>query len=169
MEDPLSAPYVIRPFTEADVALAHRWRRRPHVQKWWGDPAGEPEEEKLSDGRIAMWIAEDRSGPLGFIQDYRVHGWEDHPFAYLPEGSRGIDLYLGDDAVRGRGYGARLLRQHAAALLASGVPALGIDPHPENVRAVRAFEKAGFRQTSGPTDTRWGRAVLMECGPVLGG
>ncbi len=94
MEDPLSAPYVIRPFTEADVALAHRWRRRPHVQKWWGDPAGEPEEEKLSDGRIAMWIAEDRSGPLGFIQDYRVHGWEDHPFAYLPEGSRGIDLYL---------------------------------------------------------------------------
>lgn len=30
------------------------------------------------------------------------------------------------------------------------------DPHPENRRAIRAYEKAGFKVASQPMDTRWG-------------
>jgi len=41
----------------------------------------------------------------------------------------------------------------------------GTDPHPDNARAIRAYEKAGFAAVSGPLDTRWGRAILMESWP----
>jgi hypothetical protein len=33
---------------------------------------------------------------------------------------------------------------------------------PDNARAIRAYEKAGFAVTGGPLDTPWGRALLME-------
>jgi hypothetical protein len=32
-------------------------------------------------------------------------------------------------------------------------------------RALRAYEKAGFKAVGGPLDTRWGRAILMERWP----
>ncbi|WP_279482495.1 hypothetical protein [Aureimonas sp. SK2] len=47
------------------------------------------------------------------------------------------------------------------ALLAAGVPAVGTDPHPDNARAIRAYEKAGFRGRKVEM-MAWGRCVLME-------
>jgi aminoglycoside 6'-N-acetyltransferase len=64
-----------------------------------------------------------------------------------------------------RGHGTALLRWHCDRLLGAGAPAIGTDPHPDNIRARRAFEKAGFTVVSGPVDTRWGRAILMERRP----
>ena len=87
--------YLIRPVTEADLAMIDGWRAQPHVVEWWGEPDVEPEIEKLSDPRIAMWIIEHDGRPLAFLQDYDVHGWSPHPFSYLPRGSRGVDRRAG--------------------------------------------------------------------------
>jgi aminoglycoside 6'-N-acetyltransferase len=47
-------------------------------------------------------------------------------------------------------------------LFAAGAPAIGTDPHPENLRAIRAYEKAGFRVVSPAEETKWGRVIRME-------
>ena len=154
--------YLIRPFAEADLPLVAAWRARPHVRRWWGDPADEPEAEKLADPHIALWIVELDARPIAFIQDYEIHAWSGHPFAYLPAGSRGMDLFIAEDDLLGQGHGASLVRKHVDGMFAQGVPAAGIDPHPDNAAARRAFEKAGFAAVSGPVDTPWGRAILME-------
>jgi aminoglycoside 6'-N-acetyltransferase len=151
-----------RPVVEEDLALLARWRAAPHVREWWGEPSVEDEREKLADPRIAMWIVELDGRPFAFAQDYDVHGWDPHPFSYLPPGSRGIDQYIGEADMLDRGHGSAFVRQHVERLFAAGVPAVGTDPHPDNARAIRAYEKAGFVLASGPVDTRWGRAVLME-------
>ncbi len=65
-----------------------------------------------------------------------------------------------------RGHGSALLRRQCGRLFAAGAPAIGTDPHPDNHRARRAYEKAGFMAVSGPVETPWGRAILMECWPV---
>ena len=148
--------------TAADLALVTDWRGRPHVRRWWGDPQVEPEREKLRDPRLALWVVALEGRPFGFIQDYRVHDHLPHHFEDLPPGSRGLDLFIGEDDLIGRGHGAGLLRQHVDAMFTRGVPAAGIDPHPDNDKARRAFARAGFRETGGPRDTRWGRAVLMR-------
>ncbi len=62
----------------------------------------------------------------------------------------------------GRGHGSAFVRLHAERLFAAGAPAVGTDPHPDNLRAIRAYQKAGFAAVSGPVQTRWGRAILME-------
>ena len=73
-----------------------------------------------------------------------------------------MDLFIGEPDLLGQGHGARLLRQHVDRMFEGGVPAAGIDPHPDNAPARRAFEAAGFTAVSGPRDTPWGRAILME-------
>ena len=131
--------------------------------EWWGDPEGEDEREKLADPRIAMWIVEHEGRAFAYSQDYDVHGWDPHPFSYLPPGSRGIDQFIGEADMLERGHGTAFVRQHLARLFAAGAPTVGTDPHPDNLRARRCYEKAGFVLKSGPLDTPWGRAVLMEC------
>jgi aminoglycoside 6'-N-acetyltransferase len=154
--------YLIRPFADADLPMVGGWREQPHVVEWWGEPSLEPETEKRSDPLIAMWIVEQDGRPFAFIQDYDVHGWDPHPFSYLPKGSRGLDLYIGEADMVGRGHGSAFLRQHVEHLFSQGVPAVGADPHPQNIRARRAYEKAGFAVVSDPLDTPWGRAILMD-------
>ena len=122
----------------------------------------EPEADKLRDARIAMWVAEERGQPFAFIQDYAVADWFPHHFDYLPPGSRGMDVYIGEKAMLGLGHGSRVVKQHVEGLFSRGIPAVGIDPHPENGPARRAFEKAGFSVSGGPLDTKWDRAVLMD-------
>ena len=156
------ASYLIRRVTEADLPLIAAWRTRPHVVEWWGEADVEPEIEKLADRRIAMWIVEQAGKPFAFIQDYDVHGWNPHPFDYLPKGSRGMDLFIGEADMVGRGHGSRFLRQHVEQMFRTGVPAAGADPHPDNARARRAYEKAGFAVVSEPLDTPWGHAILMD-------
>jgi len=158
----MSAAYLIRPVVDADLALVAGWRARPHVTEWWGEPDVEPEADKLADPNIDLWLVAHAGRPFAFIQDYRVHAWDPHPFRYLPDGARGLDLFVGEPDMLDQGHGQAFLRQHVEVLFARGVPAVGADPHPENLRARRAYEKAGFILASGPLDTPWGRAVLMD-------
>lgn len=158
--------YRFRPVLRTDEALVARWREEPEVRRWWGDPTVEPVLANLDDPRIAPWIVELDGHPFAYAQDYDVHGWENHPFAHLPSGARGIDQYIGEPDLLGRGHGSAFVRQHAETLLAQGVPAIGTDPHPDNLRAIRAYEKAGFVVVSGPRPTRWGLAILMERWPA---
>lgn len=160
--------YRFRRVDRADLPLLRVWRSQPHVIEWWGSPDVEDAEESLADPRIAMWIvehlpADGPARPFAYAQDYDPHAWEGHPFAHLPPGARGIDQYIGEADMLDRGHGSAFVREHVARLFAAGAPAIGTDPHPDNARAIRAYGKAGFILASPPLDTRWGRAVLMEC------
>jgi aminoglycoside 6'-N-acetyltransferase len=158
--------YRFRRVTAADLPLMAAWRNRPHVLEWWGALTVERDDEKLADPRIGVWIVELADRPFAFVQDYDVHGWEPHPFSHLPPGSRGIDLYIGEEDMLDQGHGTAFVREFLRRLFREGVPAVGTDPNPRNMRARRTFAKAGFREVSGPVITRWGEAILMECWPL---
>ena len=158
----MGARYAIRRASVDDLPLLASWREREHVRRWWGPPDVEPESEKLAEPRVACWIGEVDGRPVAFVQDYAVSDWLPHHFDYLPDGARGLDLYIGEPDALGLGHGHRLLRRHVDGMFERGVPAAGIDPHPDNPRAVRSFEKAGFAVAGGPVTTRWGRAILMH-------
>ena len=156
--------YRFRPAEAQDFPLLARWRQEPEVLRWWGAwERAQPEyAEHLADPAMALWIVEQDGRPFAFAQDYDCHAWDPHPFSHLPAGSRGVDQYIGEPDMIGRGHGSAFLREHCDCLFAAGAPAIGTDPHPDNARAIRAYQKAGFSFVSGPVETRWGVAVLME-------
>ncbi len=64
--------------------------------------------------------------------------------------------------MTGRGHGSSFIRAFLVALIGTGTPRVLTDPHPANARAIRAYEKAGFRKDR-MVDTSDGRALLMVC------
>jgi len=80
-----------------------------------------------------------------------------------------IDLFL-DPALHGRGYGSEAVRRVVGLLIDErGHHRITIDPAVENIAAIRAYEKVGFkpvgvmRQAERDSDGRgWHDALLME-------
>ena len=134
------------------------------MSRWWGGGT-EPGPDDLHDPRTAMWIVAVNGSPFAFMQDYDVHGWDDHHFAALPPGSRGIDQFIGRADMLGRGHGPAFIRQRVDALFRDGVPVVATDPHPDNHRAIAAYRKAGFRVAGEPRGTAWGPVLPMHIRP----
>lgn len=158
----------IRPMVVADLKTVAPWLSAPRVKCWFEDDEYlETLREHLSDNAIDQWLVMLGETPIAYLQDYRIHAWDDHPLGALPEGSRGLDTFLGAEDLMGRGLGPAYLKLHCEHLFATGAPALGIDPHPENLAAIRAYEKVGF-QGDKVTDSPWGRIRLMMLWPKSG-
>jgi aminoglycoside 6'-N-acetyltransferase len=157
--------YTFRPAGAHDLPMLEGWLRTAEVVRWWGDPREQAAllREDLDDPRMVMRIVSLAGRPFAYAQDYDVHTWPQPHFAQLPPGTRSIDSFIGEPDMIGKGHGARFLNLLAQRLRAAGAPVVAIDPDVENLRARRAYAKAGFR---GETliDTGEGSAVLMLFG-----
>ena len=152
------AEMVLRPLVEGDEAELLRIHMTSEVIRWWdsphdGFPWDEPESTRLTiviDGVVA-----------GLIQ-YTEENEPKYRHA-------GIDLFL-DPALHGRGYGSEAVRRVVRLLIDErGHHRITIDPAVENVAAIGAYEKAGFksvgvmRQAERDADgDGWHDALLME-------
>lgn len=159
-----------RPLTASDFPLLHEWLGRPHVSAWWGDapslaeveadytPFLEPDSKTL--GFIAVLDGRD----IGFIQSYVVVGsgdgwWEDE----TDPGARGIDQFLAHPGDLGRGLGTLLVRSFVDRLFTDdAVTVVQTDPSPDNVRAIRCYERAGFVRVR-ELVTPDGPCLFMQC------
>jgi aminoglycoside 6'-N-acetyltransferase len=164
-----------RPVTSADYPLLHGWLRQPHVRAWWGDP-----DEELGfirdmvEGRDTTrpFIIEVGDVPVGYIQYWFIGHhqnaeWVDgHPWlAELPSDAVGVDLSIGDAERLSKGIGSAALAAFAQNLQERGHRTIVIDPDPSNIRAVRAYAKAGFRPVLGLEGRTGNDTLIMQYDP----
>jgi aminoglycoside 6'-N-acetyltransferase len=143
-----------------DLPLVRDWLRVPHVKEWWHDADDfEFVSGDLAHHDMAQFIVTMDERPFGYLQCYRIGDWH-AGFGPQPDGTRGIDQFIAEPGMVGRGHGSAFIRQFIEGLLDSGTPRIVIDPSPTNPRAIRAYEKAGFRRVH-EIDTPDGRALLM--------
>ncbi|MBP1850125.1 GNAT family N-acetyltransferase [Rhizobium halophytocola] len=159
-----SSRYKFQRVTPADFGRLAAWQSRPHVRAWWD--AAEPfSAQKLQDLRVSRWIVSIAERPFAYLQDYTVHGWDNHHFSALPKGSRGIDQFIGEPDMIGKGHGPAFIAQRLQDLFTAGAPVVATDPHPENARAISAYEKAGFTVFGPVQETPWGPILPMQASP----
>ena len=159
-----------------DLDLVRTWLLRPHVRRWYDDvPAEKYPDDTISDYREAMrgedptdlYLIKLDGRPIGQLQSYRV---DDHPEyaaqVALGRPAIGIDLFIGEPGLVGRGHGPALIR---AFLRDLAFPRYSVDlcvigPTASNTAAIRAYEKAGFRflKTYLEPDSREQEHYLME-------
>lgn len=165
-----SARISFAPVTAEHYSLLGEWLAAPHMREWWGDP-----EEELGFIRD-MVEGRDTTRPfmivldglaVGYIQYWFIghhqnEQWtKDHPWLKeLPSESVGVDLSIGDPALLSRGIGSAALVAFVAMLRAEGYETVVIDPDPANVRAVRAYLKAGFLPIP-ELESRTGNDILI--------
>jgi aminoglycoside 6'-N-acetyltransferase len=158
----VSRSYAFRPMTVADLPTVQQWLVKPHVAEWWGDPMKQFAlvSEDLAHPAIDQFIVACDRRPFAYLQCYDPSAWPNHGFGPLPNGTRGLDQFIGEDDMIERGHGSGFVRAFADRLLAAGVPQALTDPDPANTRAIKAYEKAGFCKLP-PVDTPNGAALLM--------
>jgi aminoglycoside 6'-N-acetyltransferase len=93
------------------------------------------------------------------LQCYNLSAW-DTGLGPQPEGTRGLDQFIGEASMLGSGHGSAFVRAFTDRLLANGTPRVVIDPDPANAQAIRSYEKAGFRRERN-VETPDGAALLM--------
>jgi len=100
--------------------------------------------------------------PAGYIQSYvaaDVGGdwWPD----VRERTVWGTDQFLADPLRLGQGLGTRMVRAFVDLLFANpAVEKVQVDPAVDNLRAIRCYENAGFREV-GPVTTPDGPSLLM--------
>jgi aminoglycoside 6'-N-acetyltransferase len=137
----------LRSASPADLALLRRWDEQPHVI------AASPNDDwgwEIELGRCPDWreqlIAESDGRPLGFVQIIDPAREESRYWREVPTGLRAIDIWIGDAADLGRGYGTAIMRLVLARCFADpSVTAVLVDPLAGNVRAQRFYARLGFR------------------------
>ena len=158
MASPSTPPsdYGFRALTEEDLPLAERWLLEPHVRRWWDE--GEPRypEGTLEEYRQAihgedptrMFVIGIDGREAGLIQSYLIGDHLDYAAALgLDWPAVGVDVFIGEPDLVGRGHGAGLLRRFVRDIVFAqyDVDRCVIGPSTDNTAAIRAYEKAGFR------------------------
>jgi aminoglycoside 6'-N-acetyltransferase len=154
--------YGFRSVTRKDLPMLAQWLRKPHLAEWWGDP-----DDSLAEITAAIesietepLIIELDGAPIGYLQSYDPHLESDHPYQDQPIGTFGIDISIGLPDLVGKGHGSAIIRQFADQLFDEGALRVIVDPDPANLRAIRAYEKAGFR-TFDTRVSKYGPALMM--------
>ena len=147
--------------TTDDLPLIRRWLETPHVAEWWHDPVEQFElvSGDLAHPDMAQFIVHTDAQPFAYLQCYNISAWNSG-FGVHPDGTRGLDQFIGEADMLGCGHGSAFIRVFAENLLSSGTPRIVIDPDPDNSRAIKSYEKAGFAR-SHIVDTPDGPALLM--------
>jgi len=137
-----------------DLPLMHRWVNTPHVREWWEvlptlgavlEKYGPP---ILGKEPTRSFIIEADARPVGYIQSYRI---ADYPNYARQLGAdyraAGVDLFVGEVEFVGRGSGPAILREFLRAVVFGDQWSTEciIGPEIENHRAIRCYQKAGFR------------------------
>lgn len=151
----MPADLVFRPVREADLPLLRDWMEGAHWRQWWGN--ADTEIGHIHDmiagrdtTRPYLFCFDGR--PVGYIQvwaiaDNLVEPWltEAPWMTAVPRDCVGVDLSIGPADHLGQGLGTAALTAFVALLRAEGRGSIVIDPDPANLRAIRSYEKAGFR------------------------
>jgi aminoglycoside 6'-N-acetyltransferase len=152
----------LRPPRPDDAPRLAEILAEPAVAAWWGD---------FDRDRVRVELVDERDDEEGFVIErggtvvgYIQVAEENEPdFRHA-----GIDLFLATDA-QGRGLGPDAIRTLAIHLIDTrGHHRLTIDPAADNVRAIAAYAKLGFkpvgrmRAYQRMRDGRWVDGLLMD-------
>ena len=146
---------LIRDFSESDLPIMLKWLTDDRVLEYYeGRDVRFTMEtlaahflEEIPDGfRVTI---EYRDMPIGYGQVYQLSGEQFQEYDYPDSGSivYAMDQFIGEPEYWNRGIGTAFLKMMASYLQTyKGAEIILLDPHADNHRAVRAYEKAGFRK-----------------------
>jgi aminoglycoside 6'-N-acetyltransferase len=158
----MAPQYQFLPMAAGDLPLVRRWLESPYIAQWWHNPSEQFAlvSEDLHHPAMDQFIVAMNDRPFAYLQCYDPAAWPDNGLGSHPDGTRGIDQFIGEFDMIDRGHGSALIRSFVDRLLQAGTPRVVTDPDPTNLRAIRAYEKAGFQKVR-LVDTPDGRALLM--------
>jgi aminoglycoside 6'-N-acetyltransferase len=146
--------------TPGDEELLLELFTDPSVAEWWGDPASAVRDAMETSDDESHYVIEVGDDAIGMIQSYEEN---DPMYRHAA-----VDVAL-RSRWQGRGLGSDAIRTLARHLIDErGHHRLTIDPAVDNGRAIKAYERVGFKPVGvmrsyerGPNG-EWHDGLLMD-------
>jgi len=166
----------IRPLRDepGDYALMARWLSDPRILEWYhgrddpldaGGVVARYGPRALGDDPMRPHVVEWNGRPIGYVQCYPLDGWaETSGLVEEPRGAWGIDYFIGEPNLWGRGLGTRAVEAMVRHLFEDrGAARVVSDPRADNPRSIRMLEKAGFRRVRLLPDHERHEGAMRDC------
>jgi len=168
------------PLVELHFPLLLKWLEMPHVKAWWDKDIKRTLDSirekygtyvkgykllKIQDKMIEMAIypfviVYDKT-PIGYIQYYDKYDFlseQNYETIELPQSCAGIDIYIGESEFINKNIGTKVLESFLELHVSHKFHNVIVDPDTDNLRAIRVYEKVGFREIGKIKD---GQITLM--------
>lgn len=135
---------------DADIDLIFAWLGDPDVRRWYDEGEHSLENYRQRFGpepTTHKFIMVIDGQPVGYLQAYRLSDEREYATQVaLEHDAVSIDLFIGEAAYRGEGWGSLVLRRALNRIVFGemGAQYACCNPDPENTRAISAYLKAGF-------------------------
>ena len=142
----------VRSLDREDAPLLAKWLSDPQVLAYY---EGRDNPHDLTKVREKFYIEDEitrcilmwESIAIGYLQFYPVELHWKNVYGYQPEERVwGIDLFIGETHYWNRGIGTLVVRSVTDYLREKYRAKVIIDPEIWNTRAIRVYEKAGFKK-----------------------
>lgn len=139
-----------------DLILLHRWLNEPFIKEWYGknesitiDDINNKYTPRIKEEEPAKcFIVNYESHPVAFIQTYKINDYpENVKYFGVNSTVAGLDLFIGNQDFIGKGFGSLMIKKfiQEVVFIQDDVSSCIVDPEPNNIRAIKAYEKVGFR------------------------
>ncbi|RAP35986.1 hypothetical protein B1207_10455 [Legionella quinlivanii] len=139
-----------------DVPMLFKWFNLSHVQEyyslryWSKDEVLHKLEPYITGEKpVSGFLIKIDDKAVGYIQTYKVidFPWDNQDLPNeIINNSAGIDLFIGDAALLGKGFGYKIIDQFLAESIWPEFNYCIVDPQINNKPAIRCYEKLGFKQ-----------------------
>lgn len=142
-----------RPLEEKDLSYLLAWFTDERVLQYYEGRDFQCDMESLKEKylkceHVPGYMIQLDGEPIGYSQMYQVRGKDlkEYDYPETDECVYAMDQFIGVPELWNRGIGTEYIRMAVRYLVEQKhAEVVLLDPHQDNPRAVRAYEKAGFR------------------------
>jgi len=146
---------LVRELGCSDKYLLSKWLSDPEILQYYEGRDNPFDVEKVEqkffeeETGATRCIIEFEEVSIGYIQFYEVYGDERRTYGYEDSSEiiYGMDQFIGESTYWDKGVGTQLVRAMVAYLIEEkGADRIVMDPQTWNERAIRCYEKCGFKK-----------------------
>ena len=145
----------IRTLTDDDFHLMLKWLTDERILEFYGGRDKKYTLESIKEHYTKKWkdevirvVIEYKNMPIGYGQIYKMYDelYKDYQYHKGNNTVYGMDQFIGDPEYWNKGIGTKYIKMVLDFLRKDrNADAVVLDPHKNNIRAIRCYEKVGFK------------------------